>query len=219
MYYLFVIYVYNILSIIIIIDYIRLKANRERSVKVKEFIDNIPISVVGQFRKKLLDYIRERKFRSKLKRRTPYGLKVDPDATIRTTSEEFKAVTEVEDDPEDEVEPEGEDDDGEVVINENATVEPEEVKDPLEEYYNNIHFKEAALLIQRVLSRGRSARIAAAKKRDAIRQQRTQLALSQEGFLEIAADILTNTMFNLVQEASFGEFNMMSEPLKFMIRK
>jgi hypothetical protein len=44
-------------------------------------------------------------------------------------------------------------------------------------------------------------------------------ALNQTGFLDIANDILRNTMFNLVQEACFGEFTIDTEPIIFATKK
>ena len=44
-------------------------------------------------------------------------------------------------------------------------------------------------------------------------------ALLRPDILELASDVLRNTMFNLVQEASYEEFSIDAEPLKYMIKK
>jgi hypothetical protein len=44
-------------------------------------------------------------------------------------------------------------------------------------------------------------------------------ALAQDGFVESAAEVLRNTMFNLIQEATFGEFAYDADPLKFMTKR
>jgi len=88
-----------------------------------------------------------------------------------------------------------------------------------EEEKQKLKLHTAAVLIQRVVARGRAARKAAANKRKCIEDERVQRALCQAGFMELTADILANTMFNLMQEASYGEFSVMAEPIKFMLKK
>ncbi len=43
-------------------------------------------------------------------------------------------------------------------------------------------------------------------------------AVQQPGFVELAAEILRNTMYNLMQEAAFEEFPVTEEPLAFAIK-
>jgi hypothetical protein len=43
-------------------------------------------------------------------------------------------------------------------------------------------------------------------------------AMLEDGFLELAADIMRNTVLNLMQEATYGEFNILAEPIKFMLK-
>ena len=45
------------------------------------------------------------------------------------------------------------------------------------------------------------------------------MMLLQPDFKDIVTDIMHNTMFNLMQEASFGEFPVNAEPLRFAIKK
>ena len=45
------------------------------------------------------------------------------------------------------------------------------------------------------------------------------LLATEDGFKEIVSDIMHNTIFNLMQEASFGEFPVNAEPLRFAIVK
>lgn len=80
------------------------------------------------------------------------------------------------------------------------------------------HEENAALKIQQI-ARGNAARTMTARMIQDVIDNRTNEALLQDGFLEMAADILRNTVFNLLQEASYGEFAINSDPLKFMIKR
>jgi hypothetical protein len=44
-------------------------------------------------------------------------------------------------------------------------------------------------------------------------------AICDGEFLELAGDILRNTMFNLIQEAAFGDFAIDADPHKFVLRR
>eukprot|EP01036_Dinobryon_divergens_P012385 gene12385-16677_t len=77
----------------------------------------------------------------------------------------------------------------------------------------------AVQILQRAMRHGRKARKQLKEMKSRMLRRNTQLALSQNGFLDIVADIMENTMFNLMQEASFGEFDVSAEPVKFMMNK
>jgi hypothetical protein len=78
--------------------------------------------------------------------------------------------------------------------------------------------KAAAILAIQRIARGTAAREAAAQRREGFIEEQARLALAQDGFIDIVGDILRNTMFNLLQEASFGEFAIQEEPLKFVLK-
>ncbi len=59
----------------------------------------------------------------------------------------------------------------------------------------------------------------ASKAKKAEEEARMRLAMQQEGFLDITAEILRNTFYNLMQEAAFQEFPITAEPLQFAIKE
>ncbi len=68
--------------------------------------------------------------------------------------------------------------------------------------------------------RVKKARNEAEKKNDIQIEERGAVALCKEpGFVQIAADFLMNTMYNIIQEAAHEEFVIESEPLKFVIKR
>lgn len=79
--------------------------------------------------------------------------------------------------------------------------------------------EENAILKIQKISRGTNSRVLTDQIVQEKIDQQAMLALNQDGFLELAADILRNTMFNILQEASFGEFPITSEPMRFMYKK
>lgn len=69
-------------------------------------------------------------------------------------------------------------------------------------------------------SRVAAARVKANKIRDEVDQKAADLLfVKDEGFFEMVGDILHNTMFNLIQEASMGEFQINADPLCFVVKK
>lgn len=76
----------------------------------------------------------------------------------------------------------------------------------------------AAVAIQRV-ARGNETRVVVTKRVQELLDQQIQFALCQNSFMETASDILHNTMFNLIQEATYGEFPVTADPLKFVLKK
>lgn len=70
------------------------------------------------------------------------------------------------------------------------------------------------------IARAKSAREEFDKANEMSIEQKGALALVREpGFLEIAGDVLRNTMFNIMQEAVQEEFVIDSEPLKFLVKR
>jgi len=59
----------------------------------------------------------------------------------------------------------------------------------------------------------------AAKARKVEEHAQLRLAMQQQGFPDIAAEILRNTFYNLMQEAAFSEFAITAEPLQFAIKE
>jgi len=59
----------------------------------------------------------------------------------------------------------------------------------------------------------------AAKTHKAEEQAQLRLAMRQQGFPEIVAEIMRNTFYNLMQEAAFSEFAITAEPLQFAIKE
>ncbi len=77
----------------------------------------------------------------------------------------------------------------------------------------------AANKIQRI-ARGRQARRSTEKKNDDQINSRARLALCKEpGFVDIMGEVLRETVYNLIQEATRGEFVIESEPLKFVVKR
>lgn len=56
------------------------------------------------------------------------------------------------------------------------------------------------------------------KKKDKINDLRTKEVMVQDEFVGIVADVLRNTMSNLMQEALHDEFQLDAEPMKFMMK-
>lgn len=81
--------------------------------------------------------------------------------------------------------------------------------------------KDAAIMRIQNLTRGSIARThTLQQKSESFHKEVKGLIVKPDGvFLDILQDILRNTMFNLIQEASFGEFVIDSEPLHFMSPK
>lgn len=70
------------------------------------------------------------------------------------------------------------------------------------------------------IARAKSARSDFDKANEESIDVKAELALCKEpGFLEIAAEVLRNTMFNIMQEAAQEQFVIESEPLKFVIKR
>lgn len=73
--------------------------------------------------------------------------------------------------------------------------------------------------IQRI-ARGRQARRNTEKKNDDQINSRARLALCKEpGLVDIMGEVLRETVYNLIQEATLGEFVIESEPLKFVVKR
>ena len=69
-------------------------------------------------------------------------------------------------------------------------------------------------------SRSVAARVRANKLRDEASELAADLLLvEQDSFLSLVGDIVHNTMFNLIQEASYDEFQINADPLRFMVKK
>ncbi len=78
---------------------------------------------------------------------------------------------------------------------------------------------QASIRIQSV-ARSKSALEKVNQRREEQFQQTTQFLLANEpGFVELMSDVLRNTVFNLVQEASFGEFPIDSDPISFVLKR
>lgn len=69
------------------------------------------------------------------------------------------------------------------------------------------------------LARGKAARAQTEKTKDLQLEEGANRALLENGFLEMMADVLHDTMFNLMQEASYDEFPITAEPLRFMLKR
>ena len=76
----------------------------------------------------------------------------------------------------------------------------------------------AATSIQR-LARGADARAIADKRHSAKINNQVKEVLCQDVFVSTAAAVLHNTIYNLLQEASYGEFSLVADPLKYMLLK
>eukprot|EP01042_Synura_sphagnicola_P026941 gene26941-34801_t len=203
----------------------------EAKINVKDFVKAIPSAVLQPFRRRILDYVRDRKFRAKMKRRSFVSndstlsnavAEVTDAPILKTVSEVFgdlsledlpregltegdalKAITAFTD---------GEGGGGLDEVGGGAAandIDPSGgMSAPDEEgSEGTMKFDEAAKLIQRVVKRSFSARRAATKNKIKTERRRTQAAFSSDGFFSVVEDILANTMFNLLQEASYGEFN------------
>ena len=51
------------------------------------------------------------------------------------------------------------------------------------------------------------------------KQEQAAVALSDSTFLDLAGEILRNTMYNLMQEAACDEFSVDAEPLAFIVKE
>jgi hypothetical protein len=71
--------------------------------------------------------------------------------------------------------------------------------------------------IQKMARRQSSMRVVQ-KKKDLIHEDRAKEVMVQDEFVGIAADVLRNTMSNLMQEALHDEFQLDAEPMKFMMK-
>lgn len=76
----------------------------------------------------------------------------------------------------------------------------------------------AVTSIQKMVRRQSSMQMVQQQKERA-HDQRARDVLLQEEFLGIAADVLRNTMSNLLQEALHDEFQLLAEPMKFMMKQ
>ena len=54
---------------------------------------------------------------------------------------------------------------------------------------------------------------------DKEKAERAAVALRDGAFVDLAAEILRNTMYNLMQEAACDEFSIDSEPLAFVLKE
>ena len=68
------------------------------------------------------------------------------------------------------------------------------------------------------LARRHSSMKLVQKKKDKLTDCRVMEVLVQDEFVGIAADVLRNTMSNLMQEALHDEFQLDAEPMKFMMK-
>jgi hypothetical protein len=100
---------------------------------------------------------------------------------------------------------------GDSVSGSMAETEDSSTVDPTEE-------EEALNILQRNF-RAAKGRTETEKLRTAAVTKAAKLALVRNDVFDLAADVLRNTMFNLVQEASYEEFSIDAEPLKYMIKK
>lgn len=75
-----------------------------------------------------------------------------------------------------------------------------------------------AQALQRI-ARGAADRDKTTGKFKDLEDAKIKESLCSEEFFDWAGDILCNTMFNLVQEAAFGEFAIESDPMKFAMKK
>jgi hypothetical protein len=75
----------------------------------------------------------------------------------------------------------------------------------------------AAKKIQNV-ARGNRDRTLATQRREDVLTSRVMVALAQNEFVSIASTVLSDTMFNLMQEVLYGEFVIDAEPIKFLVR-
>lgn len=69
------------------------------------------------------------------------------------------------------------------------------------------------------VARGAASRAKAMSLRDVQIQEKAKLALLHDDFRLISAEILRNTMYNLMQEAVYGEFPVLADPMKFVMKK
>ena len=76
----------------------------------------------------------------------------------------------------------------------------------------------AATAIQR-LARGADARAVADKRHHAKVTNQIREVLCEDVFVSTAAAVLHNTIYNLLQEASYGEFSLEADPLKYMLKQ
>lgn len=76
----------------------------------------------------------------------------------------------------------------------------------------------AAQTIQNI-ARGTRDRALAQRKKEDLLNSKLNAALTQGEFVTVAGDILRNTMYNLMQEAVFDEFQVLAEPIKFVVKK
>lgn len=77
---------------------------------------------------------------------------------------------------------------------------------------------EAAKKIQN-LARGNRDRQLALKKKEDLLNLRSIKALSQNEYLSMIDTVLTNTIFNLMEEVVYNEFTITAEPIKFIIKE
>jgi hypothetical protein len=78
--------------------------------------------------------------------------------------------------------------------------------------------EEAIGTIHRAVRATKSRMVSEALRSRAV-ADKARNALVHDGVLDVTAEVLRNTIFNLVQEASYEEFSIGAEPLKFMVKK
>ena len=76
---------------------------------------------------------------------------------------------------------------------------------------------QAVTRIQKLARRQNSIKVVQ-KKKDEIYEDQVMSVIIQDEFIGIAADILKNTVSNLMQEALHDEFQLDAEPMKFMMK-
>jgi hypothetical protein len=77
----------------------------------------------------------------------------------------------------------------------------------------------AAVLIQSSIRAEQVKNDASAMQEKNITQEVSMALATRLGFLDIVADLLYNTMFNILDEASCGEFPIEAEPMCFVMKK
>lgn len=77
---------------------------------------------------------------------------------------------------------------------------------------------DAAKKIQNI-ARGNRDRQLTLKKKEDLLNLRSIKALSQNEYLSMIDTVLTNTIFNLMEEVIFNEFPITAEPIKFIIKE
>ena len=174
----------------------RLKANgREKCVKVKEFVESLSSQWAVYLSSKVHAFSRKRIYRERQMRRS----QSKPTANVmgKVGAAESQGQTASDDDlPEEESFVEA-DATGQVSMAPRIRA--------LMQLQEGVQRKESLAVVK--------------KNKAALLDQLSLFALSQDGFPEIAAEAVVNTMFNLMEEATYGEFNFDAEPVKFLSKK